>query len=291
MDRKRRPGSGEPAASVPREAWTAGGRGELAREAGFTILEIMIATAILTVGLVGVLALFPVAIHTGKQIVEKSTSVVIAESVAEAIREGIRNSLRYTTKGGTTHAYFIFKHDGVRDEIPVTQQGERPDKDYYILLPRFTRGAEFSSAGKARESRLVKTFVYPETDPTPNGNGDALVADDDGDDAREELADGTSVPRIKVEKTYSLGVFLPGDEATGENVLDDQKIEKLKQYSYAFSIRWSPSDTNLSDNPARFIPANRLYQVRVMVYSGFQPPGPIGKSVTPAFEFDFEVAL
>ena len=40
------------------------------RRDGFTILEIMIATAILTLGLAGILALFPVAIHTGKQIVD-----------------------------------------------------------------------------------------------------------------------------------------------------------------------------------------------------------------------------
>ncbi len=61
----------------------------------------MIATAILTLGLIGILALFPVAIHTGKQIVEMSTAVVIAESVAESIRDGIRNQLRYAKNSVT----------------------------------------------------------------------------------------------------------------------------------------------------------------------------------------------
>ena len=69
------------------------------RRDGFTILEIMIATAILTLGLVGILALFPVAIQMGKDVVETSTSVVIAESVADSIREGMRNRLRYTVRG------------------------------------------------------------------------------------------------------------------------------------------------------------------------------------------------
>ena len=47
--------------------------------------------------IVGILALFPVAIHTGKQIVQKSTAVVVAESVAEAVRQGVRNQSRSCT--------------------------------------------------------------------------------------------------------------------------------------------------------------------------------------------------
>ena len=35
---------------------------------GFTILEILIATAILTLGLVGILAIFPIAIGNGKKV-------------------------------------------------------------------------------------------------------------------------------------------------------------------------------------------------------------------------------
>jgi prepilin-type N-terminal cleavage/methylation domain-containing protein len=52
------------------------------RRRGFTILEIMIATAILTLGLVGILALFPVAIDSAKKIMDRSTAVTIAKSVS-----------------------------------------------------------------------------------------------------------------------------------------------------------------------------------------------------------------
>src|SRR4029453_1605627 len=105
------------------------------RRSGFTILEIMIATAILTLGLVGILALFPVAIHYGKQIVERSTAGAIGESVAGAIRQGIRNELRTSQAGNLTYHYFVFRHDGVKDKVPALSKDEKPDKDYYILLP------------------------------------------------------------------------------------------------------------------------------------------------------------
>jgi type II secretory pathway pseudopilin PulG len=265
---------------------------ERSRQAGFTILEIMIATAILTLGLIGILALFPVAIHTGKQIVEKSTGAVIAESVAEAIREGIRNNLRFNTRsGGNSHAYFIFRHDGVKDDIPTQKELERPDKDYFILIPRFRSGQEGTFSNRDASLRAVKTFVYPETDPNHNGGGDAFVADDDGDDQRIQLSGGQVVNDIRVEKTYSLGNFFPGLDETGDTVLEDQKIDSLKQYSFAFSIQSSKFDANLAQNDQIFQPANRLYQVKVLVYRGFLPPGPGEKPPTAIMEFDFEVSL
>ena len=41
---------------------------------GFTILEILLAVVILTVGLLGLLAVFPVAMRTGKQAVETTNA-------------------------------------------------------------------------------------------------------------------------------------------------------------------------------------------------------------------------
>ena len=260
---------------------------------GFTILEIMIATAILTLGLVGILALFPVAIRTGKQVVETSTAVVVAESVAEAIREGLHNSLRYVTRGNATHTYFVFKHDGVTDPIPGRREMERPDKDYYILLPRYRPGREGTFNNRDYSLRVAKTFVYPETDANANGNGDAFIADDDGDDQRTELSSGENVAGIRVEKTYRLGSLFPDTNALpSEKVLDDQRIDELKQYSFAFAIRASYWDANLSLTEPPFQPGNRLYNVKVMVFRGF--PEQVStdvKAPEPVFEFDFEVSV
>ncbi len=274
-----------------------------APSAGFTILEIMIATAILTLGLVGILALFPVAIHYGKQIVERSTASVIAESVAEAIRQGLRNNLRSAKPlgggaGAETHHYFIFQHDGVKDPIPHKKELEKPDKDYYILLPRFKSGNEgvFSRPDVAQQ--VAKTFVYPESDNPPNGGGNAFLADDDGDDYSHKLTTGESIHEIFVDKVYWLGNTLPAEDVsvTGENVLEDQKIETLKQYSYAFEIQSSTGDANLSFSGQPFRPANRLYRVRVMIFRGFPKTEGnravvLPEPIIPVFEIDFEVSI
>ena len=252
----------------------------------------MIATAILTLGLVGILALFPVAIHTGKQIVQKSTAVVVAESVAEAIREGVRNQLRYSNKSGD--AYFIFKHDGVQDRVPLTKEAEKETADYYILLPGYGRKRSFSGRS-AREKALesAQTFVYPETDRLKNGNGRASRADNDGDDYTYEFASTKEVyTDVLVEQTYSLGNLFPDMNAEpAENVLADQQIEALKQFSYAFAISPSINDANMSVNPDQYQPAGRLFHVRVMVFRSFMPPVEGGDPPIPVFELDFEVAI
>ncbi len=262
------------------------------RRDGFTILEIMIATAILTLGLVGILALFPVAIHTGKQIVEKSTAVVVAESVAEAIREGIRNQLRYSSRSGD--AYFLFRHDGVKDRIPLQKKDEKPTGDYYILLPGYGRRTTFSGR-QARQKALeaARTYVYPETDRRKNGNGRASQADNDGDDYTVHFVSSKEVyTDVLVEQTYSLGNLFPDENAEpGENILADQQIEALKQFSYAFAISPSIEDANRSPTSDRYEPMGRLFHVRVMIFRSFMPPVEGGDPPTPIFELDFEVAI
>ena len=276
--------------------------GRRGRAEGFTILEIMIATAILTLGLVGILALFPVAIHSGKQVVEKSTAVVVAESVAEAIREGIRNNMRYNVS--TEDMYFVFKHDGYvdannngelddgeKDPVPVTRKSENPRRSYYILMP-YPKARRYSGrAGRDRFMEVAKTFLYPETDRNANGNGRATRADDDADDMTVNLSTGDSYKDIWVEQTYRLGASLPGMEDSGADVLDDQKIDLIKQFSYAFTISPSRSDANRSPNPDQFIPAGRLYHVRVMVFRSFYPAARDAPQPTPVYELDFEVSI
>ena len=74
-------------------------------------------------------------------------------------------------------------------------------------------------------------------------------------------------------------------------MLDDQRIEYLKQYSFAFAIRASYWDANLSLTEPPFKPGNRLYNVKVMVFRGFPAVVPAEvKAPVPEFEFDFEVS-
>jgi len=270
-----------------------------ARSRGFTIIEILMATAVLMLGMVGILALFPYAIDAGKKVMERSTAVTIAKSVAEQIRAGIRNEKRTIETGTEPFIYFIFRHDGVKDPIPKDKARERPSGDYFILLPQFRRsGQGFPGPNdEARRRRAVensKEFVYPEDDVPMNGGGNPFRADNDGDDH----PDGN---QILVKKVYQIGNLLPSedDAVSGlideEHLLSDQMYDTFKQYSFAFSIRASMWDTNLSYQTGRYLPGNSLYHVRVMVFRQFnyneekvQKDGVIPE---PVYEMDFEVSL
>ena len=262
------------------------------RRGGFTLLEIMIATGILTIGLASIVALFPVALNVGRQVIETSNAVVIAQSVAEAIRDGMRNRKRYSRDGN--HVYFVFNHDGVEKSVPSDPKLEKPRDDYYILLPRYRAGRKFSG-GSMRDRRFraierAKTFVYPETDrQRPNGNGNAFRADDDSDDDGDDHRF-----TLRVEKTYWLGKVLNPDGIPESSVLLDIKREVLEQYSFAFAITPSYFDADISQ-VREFEPGNQLYNVRVMVFRSFpKDPESLKKLDTlpqPVYELFFEVSL
>lgn len=63
------------------------------KESGFTMIEIIIALIVLVVGLVGILALFPVAIDAANGAAQRTTSGIIAESVEEALKDALRGAV------------------------------------------------------------------------------------------------------------------------------------------------------------------------------------------------------
>ena len=282
--------------------------------AGFTLLEILIATAILSIGLVSIVALFPAAIGLGKKVIDKSNAIVIAQSVAESIREGVRTRKRFLVRGNDVDVYFVFKHDGVRDSVPSDPRVESARHDYFVLLPRFRRGQKFSGGTNAvRRAKAIargKAFVYPETDRPKNGGGDSMKADDDSNDL---FGDRKDVWNLRIEKTYPLGrdllksVLLRKSQALGlepdrrteqalaadPQVLPDMRREVLQQYSYAFVITPSYFDADISE-VRDFEPGNYLYHIRVLVYRGFPEPRVLKNLVRqpkPVYELDFEVSL
>ena len=103
---------------------------------------------------------------------------------------------------------------------------------------------------------------------------------------------------ILVKTVYSMGNAFPSlenfEDLDPEEVFEDQVYEALKQYSYAFAIRASQNDSNLSFNPGRFEPGNNLYHVRVMVFRAFEfnekKAEEDGRGPEPIYELDFEVA-
>lgn len=260
-------------------------------QSGFTLLEIMMAVAVLVIGILGVMALFPVAIRSAKSSIETTNAVIIAQSVEQAIREGIR-SRRYQTGRDSSDSFFILQHAGV---TPFTGGKPATDADYYILLPDNLTDAR-QPVPRDVEYRSSKVFAYPETDgrvwsvegveyvddegdSRPNGGGSAKAADNDGDDYvlsfhNSESGQDEEVETVEIRKTYSLGedFFLDedDDERAFTSVFD--AADPIEDYSFAFTIRRAINDSSLGrelpEDP-RFIPANELYDVEVRVYRGF----------------------
>ncbi len=271
------------------------------RESGFTILEIMIATAILVVGLMGLLALFPAAMKSGTITIQDTQAALIARSVEQAIREGIENRKGQEENG--YHTYFLFQHDGVVDPLPRRIEDASSASDHYVLLP--TPRAAITDTKQAQDRgdayQQGKVFVYPETDgmswipvragltlpevedveadADPNGNGNPALADDDKDDyiIVDFSGRGTSVRRelgrdFLVMKTFPLSnrfLDLLEEDADGEKVIDNDPIS---QYSFAFAIRPAFRDSSLDRShpfERTLVPAGELYEVEILVYRSF----------------------
>lgn len=257
------------------------------RGAGFTLIEILIATSILTLGLVGILALFPVAMTAGRKVVEDSNSVVIAQSVVNAIRSGIRNSKGFTRKD---EAYFLLRHDGVKDKVPVDPRLIKSTGDYYILLPRFRNNASFSGTDQRRKAlQSSKARVYP--------GGKVLLA---GGKVEKVYELGRNLipnlgTRDRLRRDYlNLGPQEPASAAflQDERVLRDLTIEILRQYSFAIKVRNSYFDADLAPDKS-FRPANKLYHFTVLIYRRFpeDPEDTDNEDPTPVMKVYFEAAI
>jgi len=266
---------------------------DMPRRGGFTIMEILIATTILVVGLLGVLALFPAAIHTGKVAVQETTAAAIAKSVADAIRTGVRYR-QHTFSGGRAQdlfTFFIFEHEGVTGKPPAHPEDANPDEDYFIVLPYVT-GLSWKDGNAAYKGGQV--FVYPEDDEGVPGRAgdmgkggrpskrrgqwvweDPRRADDDSDDGNQDPGDPFD---LDIRKVYYLRKDAP---ETGPDADDP-----MSQYSYAFAIRVADKDGNRNVNPQQHRPGNDLFEVRVMVFRSFQPNTTYAK---PVYETSFLV--
>lgn len=260
------------------------------RRAGFTILEIMIATGILVIGLLGLLGLFPVAMRSGTITIEETNAMLIAKSVEQAIREGVQNRKAQDLETGR-YTYFLFQHDGVKDPLPRKITDASPSSDYYILFPS-PDDTSRQAMGRNEAYQRGKTFVFPETDglewtavtagipetftdeesgADPNGNGNPNLADDDRDDYED---DATGEPDYEVYRTYTLSNrFLDTLGLEEEDEESGYDPDPISQYSFAFTLR--PAFRDASQNrrdptEGDLIPAGELYESEILVFRSFR---------------------
>ncbi|NUM35274.1 MAG: prepilin-type N-terminal cleavage/methylation domain-containing protein [Candidatus Brocadiae bacterium] len=115
----------------------------------FTLIEILIAMSILIVGLVGVLALFPVGLNATKKAIEDTNAALIADSVYSALRAAAQQ----TAPNNKLRFFF----DGInKDEVafPAAKNFTEGDlRGNYFGIPR--HGGAYTTAPAAIDANYT----------------------------------------------------------------------------------------------------------------------------------------
>lgn len=254
-------------------------------QAGFTLMEILIAMTILMFGLVPMMAVFITAMANLNRAVEDTYAAAVAQSVVDSIRLGLKDQ-KVEYPDGTR--FFILDHDGwtpvsqsdedprtqlekdragagaVRiSEIDITQEQHRAalfQRDYVIVLPNDTE-TETPPGGGTRG----KAFLYPRKDPGDNAARkgveyvEGTLTGPDGRPVRTR--------KVKIEKTYQLARKLKA------SATEIEANDVYHQYSFACTIRTAkaPDLANPGAPVSAQQPLKGLYEVVVYVFRNFNP--------------------
>jgi len=256
------------------------------KNAGFTLLEILIAIVILVVGITGIVALFPTAIKSGNQTIVDSYASIITQSVIDAITVGMREArYRFKDVNGESWDYFIFDHDGINDNLDLYKQPEMystvHDKDFAILLPRGF------PANKNPDKE--KTLHFPNPDPG-NRSAPTIASLKDDEDLSERRFNTAGEEIFQVRRVYLLGrdnsststvkpirkEFLGDSIAAGGSSTvgggEAQVVDPYPQYGYSFSISRAKIDTatprGILDAKDEY--SNSLFEVKIKIFRNFR---------------------
>jgi len=118
------------------------------RTQGFTLIEILLALSILVIGLVGILAIFPIGINSSRSAVEQSQAAILAESV--------KDSVVYSFWTASSSS-ILMAHDGIGNGVTF----KLPPAGKVLDLPFDTDNAD--TATKNRKVFVVGDKVVPGT--------------------------------------------------------------------------------------------------------------------------------
>ncbi len=197
---------------------------------GFTLIEILIAMSVLVVGLVGILALFPVGLNATKKAIEDTNAAMIAESVYGSLRAAAQR----TVPGGR----LPFFHDGIN-----------PSSNLYPLSSSYVFN---------KTTMLGKTFGIPKFSATEIGSdpNQPVSILDSSAKLNYKVNPATDCCRLGLGKEgtysgYTYNITLP---STANLAYLKKDRDQLNQYS--FNIQLSYPDTN---------PKN-LYDITIWIY-------------------------
>jgi prepilin-type N-terminal cleavage/methylation domain-containing protein len=259
------------------------------RRLGFTLIEILIAIVILTLGILAVVALLTQSVKAAGEVVEDSFAATLARSVYESVREGAQRRAFLVEESGNNVRGFVFVHDGVMDKgsptpfTPPPLPANSSDTGRLNALRR-SDFAIFLPDGSPYPPPAEVYFVFPR--PTQPNENDWVAPAGGQDDSFFAL---NPIPARKGPKP---------DYAGNPNRFDIQRVYSLRnrptappsgaledagdQYSFALAIRrasapvltggggnpiqWGPN----TYPPKNFTPQDGLYQVEVMVFRNFE---------------------
>jgi prepilin-type N-terminal cleavage/methylation domain-containing protein len=266
------------------------------RRSGFTLIEVLIAIVIVTIGLLAVIALLTHSVQVSGEVVEDSFAATLARSVYDALRQGASKRAFVVRENGNLVRGFVFVHDGVVDganytppSLPVnaTDVGALNalrSSDFAIFLPQ----------GSFYPSPTEVYFLFPRPGgaaaenawfPPVGGMDDSFYPQNPVLQRRTAPADSMGVPtRFDVQRIYWLknrpNVPPPG-----------AMPDAFYQYGFAIALRrasapvlvqrgapigWTPANSP----PRQSAPQDGLYQAEVMVFRNFEA-SPTSRSHAP----------
>lgn len=211
---------------------------------GFTIIEILIAMVVLSLGLLGILGVFPAGIKKTAEIVEDSNAAMIAESSRNAMELALQNA---RIDDGADKG-FIYLGEGV--DALMEERGNVPPVDITLLdgtPPSINKAADYWVKLPYNNG---EEYLYPRFDPTIYAVG-AFTAD--------------NLPPVK--RVFPCGAQILKDVNDPGLTTDERKEaerDPYSQYSYAFIVR----EAKVGDPPA-YTTMHSLYEVTIYIYKNF----------------------
>jgi prepilin-type N-terminal cleavage/methylation domain-containing protein len=231
------------------------------KESGFTIVEILIALVVLSVGLLGILAVFPAGIRKTAEIVQETTAATIAESVRSSVELGLHkgrvregNDIGFVYLGEGVKKLVEDEHKslaGLINNPPVVDKAA----PYWVLLPPAESG---------------KKYLYPRSTPNAYDIGPRTPAPHNNPRVLRVFPLGAEILKIR-EGTD------PDNPTRTPTIAEQREAEKdtLPQYSYAFTIEEAKIDTDGDRAPDSYPKDHSLYKLTVYVYRNF----PVGQAI------------
>jgi prepilin-type N-terminal cleavage/methylation domain-containing protein len=267
---------------------------------GFTLIEILIALVIVSVGLVGIMALLSHSLREAGTIVEDSVAATCARTVYEALREGSRNR-SFIVKEDTPTPHFVRGFTWVCDGVELSGSPNPP------ALPTALEADGTTAAGMATAASLAllrasDAAIFLPDDPGPGATGvnePVFIYPRPGGATTENAYPPKSdwlpaapvvfghdgqVLQLDIERVFNLNNHF-GNAAPNDTVA---------QYSFAITVRrsvvpqlvdanglalaWAPGGTIGATFPPRLPPSaqpayyqNGLYTIEVLVFRNFTP--------------------